>query len=108
MCDDKRAVPPCGIFCGACPIHLREGSPCPGVTHCRERKCKGIYVCCVEKKGLRFCHECKTFPCARFRKFAQTWLKYGQDLVQNQMELKTLGEERWLELRRERFQKDRK
>ncbi len=90
------AVPPCGIFCGTCPIYLRAKNPCPGAElHCRERRCKGIYVC-SEQRGHRFCHECATFPCSRFKKFAATWQQHGQDLLSNQKALARLGEEAWL------------
>jgi hypothetical protein len=89
-------VPPCGIVCGGCPKYVRDKNPCPGAeTGCR--KCRSIYVCCVEKKGHRICSECATFPCSRFEKFAQAWLKYGQDLVANQEQLQCLGPDRRLE-----------
>ncbi|MFP4344368.1 MAG: DUF3795 domain-containing protein [Anaerolineales bacterium] len=89
-------VPPCGIFCGTCPVYLRAKEPCPGAeVRCRERRCKGIHVC-SEGRSHRFCYECPTFPCSRFRRFATTWLQYGQDLLANQAELERLGEEAWL------------
>ncbi len=44
-------IPPCGIYCGGCPNYKRDKNPCLGAEdHCKKRKCKGIYVCCVEKK----------------------------------------------------------
>jgi hypothetical protein len=99
MTEYKGSVPPCGIFCGACPIHKRAKKPCPGTEiHCPQRRCRGIYVCCIEKKGLRFCYECDTFPCYRFRRFAETWRKHSQDLVEKQEKLQELGEEAWLEM----------
>jgi hypothetical protein len=91
-------IPPCAIFCGGCPVFVRKNKACLGAEdHCKKRKCKGIYVCCIEKKGLRFCYQCKTFPCSRLKKFAKSWEQYGQDLIKNQLELKELGEEKWLE-----------
>ena len=93
-------IPPCGIFCGACPIFLREKKPCPGAAiHCRERQCKGIYVCCIETRGHRFCYECEIFPCSRLKKFAASWQQYGQDLIANQERLRELGEAGWLEFK---------
>ena len=93
--NDK--VPCCGVFCGGCSFYTREKRTCNGAsTRCVERKC-GFYKCCVEKKGLQFCHECKTFPCSHFRKFAETWLKLGQDLVENQKLLAELGEAGFLQ-----------
>lgn len=87
-------IPPCGIYCGACPNFTREKNKCDGFENaCKARKCKGIYVCCVEKKRLEFCYQCKTFPCSRYKKFADRWLKHGQDLLKNQALIKTLGKE---------------
>jgi hypothetical protein len=90
-------IPPCGIFCGACPRFLREKNPCPGAAiHCQKRKCKGIHVC-SEKRGHRFCYECDRFPCSRFRQFAASWQQYDQDLIANQEQLRALGEAAWLD-----------
>ena len=90
-------IPPCGIFCGGCPVYSRGKNPCLGAKeHCENRRCKGIYVCCVENKEKDFCYECAIFPCSRFKKFAKTWEKYGQDLIKNQEELKTMGSDKWL------------
>ena len=81
-------VPCCGIYCDSCPIFTRCKNPCLGAKgHCEKRRC-GIYKCCVEKKNYKYCYECKTFPCSKFKKFANTWLKLGQDLYENQISLK--------------------
>jgi hypothetical protein len=99
MTQYRGFIPPCGIFCGTCRCFGWPEKPCPGAeVHCKQRRCKGIYVCCIEKKGLRFCYECDTFPCYRFRQFAVTWKKHGQDLIENQRQLKELGEEAWLDM----------
>ncbi len=90
-------IPPCGIFCGGCPVFSREKNACMGAEiGCKTRKCKGIYVCCIEKKGLEFCHQCKTYPCNRFRKFAERWQKYGQDLMANQEFILNYGKEKFI------------
>ena len=84
-------IPPCGIFCGTCPKYVREAKPCRGADKdCRQ--CKGIYECCVVQKGHRYCYECRSFPCYRFKQFAKRWEEYGQDLLENQRILKTSGE----------------
>jgi hypothetical protein len=90
----KGFVPPCGIFCGSCPLYTREKNPCKGAeVSCKTKKCKGFYVCCIEKKGLNYCFQCKSYPCSRFKKFAERWSKYGQDLFLNQEMIKELGKE---------------
>jgi len=91
-------IPPCGIFCGACPVFVRQRKPCPGAaTRCQQRKCRTFYICCVEERGLRFCHQCSSYPCSKFKKFAKNWLKYGQDMFENQRLLAELGEVGWLD-----------
>lgn len=89
-------IPPCGVFCGGCPRYDRLKKPCLGAEEgCR--KCKTFYECCITKKGLQFCFQCKTFPCYRFKKFAESWKQYGQDLIANQERLKVIGEKKFLE-----------
>ncbi len=91
-------IPPCGVFCGTCPRYLNKKRPCPGAEiHCTTRKCKSVYVCCIEKKQLSHCHECSAFPCYKLKKFAANWLSLGQDLLQNQQLLREHGEPKWLE-----------
>ena len=91
-------VPPCGVYCGGCPVYQRKSNGCPGAeVRCRTRRCKTIYVCCVEKRGLRHCHECASYPCSRFRSFAERWLKYGQCLHENQQRLAAMHAAEWLE-----------
>lgn len=57
---DEKLLGKCGFYCGACPTFLAE-------------KCKGCLLehdegdCfsrdCVLEKAIRFCGECKDFPC---------------------------------------------
>ena len=96
--NSEKFIPPCGIYCGTCPNFTRERNKCKGyASACKARKCKSIYICCVEKKGLEFCHQCKIFPCSRFKKFAATWLKYKQDLLKNQEEIKQFEKSKFIE-----------
>ena len=89
-------VPCCGVFCGKCPNYTKAKNKCFGANgYCEERKC-GIYKCCIEKKAFEFCFECKTYPCSKFKKFAENWLKLGQDLYANQKLLKEHGREKFL------------
>jgi hypothetical protein len=90
----KGFVPPCGIFCGRYPNFIRPNNRCEGAeAGCKTRKCKGIYVCCIEMKGLEFCYQCANYPCSRFKKFADIWLKHGQNLLENQEFIKNCGKE---------------
>ena len=90
-------VPPCGIFCGGCPVYVRERKPCPGAQasrRCETKECR-FYVCATQK-GVRFCHQCNEYPCPHFKRFARNWVKYGQDFFANQKELQAVGEESFL------------
>jgi hypothetical protein len=91
-------VPCCGIYCGGCLNYMRDKNKCFGAeNHCKERRC-GIYICCVEKKSYSFCFQCKTFPCNKFKKFADTWQKLGQNLWENHKIIKEYGTKKWLNM----------
>ena len=88
----KGRIPACGVFCGGCPMYMREERPCQGADLNRSRceKCKTFHLCCLEK-GITHCFQCTDFPCAKFKGFAKRWLKYGQNFVENQETLKRHG-----------------
>jgi len=90
-------IPACAIFCGGCPVYTREKKPCPGgsINHERCERCKSFHLCCKEK-GITHCYQCKSFPCRRLKDFAKRWLKYGQDILENQKLLKELDREKFL------------
>ena len=90
-------VPACGVFCGGCPVYIRDKKPCPGaeINYKRCEGCKSYHICC-RARGITHCYECNSFPCARFKSSARRWLKYGQNLIENQKLLKKMGEEDFL------------
>jgi len=49
----------CGIYCGACPLHIR--GICKGCSDISTTKCS-IYKC-VDERNLNSCGECPEFPC---------------------------------------------
>lgn len=91
-------VPACGVYCGGCPIYTREKKPCPGaeINFTRCERCKTFHLCCKEK-NINHCYECEKFPCSKFRGFAKRWLKYGQNLIDNQYLLQKTGKSEFLE-----------
>jgi len=92
------SIPPCGVFCGGCPNYLRQRNPCPGAQasgRCASKACR-FYTCSLQK-GVQHCYQCDEYPCARFKRFARNWVKYGQDFLVNQEDLRVLGEEAFLE-----------
>ena len=82
-------IPACGVFCGGCPAYTREKSPCKGaeLSNSRCEKCKTFHLCCLGKE-ITHCFQCSDFPCAKLRRFTKSWLKYGQDFIENQKLLK--------------------
>lgn len=82
-------IPACGIFCGGCPNYIRTKRCCKGAEHNIERcnRCKSFHLCCKDRE-IEYCYQCSSFPCARFKRFRQNWLKYGQDMIENQKLLK--------------------
>ncbi|MFV0539511.1 MAG: DUF3795 domain-containing protein [Dysgonomonas sp.] len=93
----KGRVPACGVFCGGCPVYTREKKPCPGaeINSARCDNCKSYHLCC-KKRGISHCYECIAFPCRKFRDFAENWLKYGQDLIENQNVLSEIKQDKFL------------
>lgn len=91
-------IPACGIFCGGCPTYVREKNPCPGagINFARCEKCRSYHLCCLEK-GITHCYQCATFPCKRLKSFTVRWLKYGQNIIDNQHMLERMGERGFLE-----------
>ena len=98
MKEYKGRVPACGVFCGGCPIYVRERKPCLGaeINSSRCEKCKTFHLCCQEK-GITHCFNCEMFPCPKFKSFAKRWLKYGQDFIENQKLLQSIGEIKFIE-----------
>jgi hypothetical protein len=90
-------VPACGVFCGGCPTYIRDKKPCPGAETNIERceKCTIFHPCCEERK-ISHCHQCSDFPCAKFKRFTKSWLKYGQNFIDNQKMIKELGIDQFL------------
>lgn len=92
-------VPACGVFCGGCPTYTRERNVCPGagVNIKRCEGCKTFHLCCQEK-GITHCYECKEFPCKKFKNYSKRWQKYGQNFIENQEQLKSVGEKEFLKI----------
>jgi hypothetical protein len=89
-------IPACGVFCGGCPMYLKDKNPCPGaeINQARCEKCKTFHLCCREH-NITHCFQCKIFPCYKFKRFAKNWLKYGQDMIENQLFLEKNGEDKF-------------
>lgn len=90
-------IPACGVFCGGCPVYVRDKKPCPGADVNRNKceNCKTFHLCC-QRRGITHCYECSAFPCYKFKAFARSWLKYGQNFIENQVLLKKVGDNDFL------------
>lgn len=85
----KGHIPVCGIFCGGCPVYVRDKNRAEtNVQRCEG--CKSYHLCCKEK-GITHCCYCPKYPCARLKAFAKRWLKYGQNIIDNQNLIKEMG-----------------
>ncbi len=103
--DEMIAV--CGLDCGDCDIRLAsmdkgkaqeiadwfkkkldeeiksEDIHCSGCKGDRKKHWSPdcwILKCCVDKKGLNFCHECEDFACKRLEEWAKKSEKYEKGL----------------------------
>lgn len=92
-------IPACGVFCGGCPLYTKEKKPCLGaeinIKRCEE--CKTFHLCCKER-DIENCFQCDIFPCYKFKRFTNNWLKYGQNLIENQYLLKRVGSHEFLDI----------
>ena len=87
---------PCGMTCAVCYVHLRDKKPCLGChgqdkskpNHCRECKIKD----CAVSRGLDFCFECSSFPCAIIKRLDKSYRqRYQVSLIDNSIRIKTIG-----------------
>ncbi|MBN2881382.1 DUF3795 domain-containing protein [Candidatus Woesearchaeota archaeon] len=88
-------IPACGCFCGGCPSYKNS---CPGaeINSKRCEKCTKFHICCKDK-NITHCYECQEFPCKKLKVFSKSWLKYGQDFIENQNLIKKIGEKKFKE-----------
>ncbi len=61
----------CGLDCGLCPRYYTAGpSRCPGCAgpdfRNKHPSCSFI-TCCVKKRNLEVCGQCRDFPCPKFK-----------------------------------------
>ena len=115
----------CGLYCGACSFktaveegvaeHVLSmperydkfksepfGTPCPG---CRlENLCGqcGMRDCAAGKE-LAHCGQCDDFPCEKVQSFNDDGAPHHAEAIANLRLLRELGEERWLELQKEKW-----
>lgn len=107
MKEHSQLVGACGYDCNACDIFRATDNPsiahrtverlkkehaievCPQDIRCLG--CSGhrskhwnpecwILECCVDRKGLGFCYQCRTFPCDKLNEWAKGSRRYQEAL----------------------------
>jgi len=106
------AVGCCGLDCGLCPRYYTAGpSRCPGCCgpdfYNKHPSCSYI-TCCVVKKGLESCGQCKEFPCLKFKPWLKDAEKHDsflthQKILKNLAFIKKRGLKEFVEQQSERI-----
>lgn len=91
-------VAPCGLDCRLCQRYSRKKNPCPG---CRGDDCLKLPSCLnckikncpyIKSGKLRFCHECREYPCGLVKRLDRRYKKsYGLSILKNLDRIKTVG-----------------
>jgi hypothetical protein len=107
MNKENQMIAVCGLLCNKCDIFQATHNPgiaqkiadwfkkergvdvksedvrCAGCRGDRKKHWSPdcwILECCVDKKGLQFCYECKEFPCEKLVQWSKTGKEYGEAL----------------------------
>lgn len=106
--NNPNLVAPCGLYCGEC-LGFQDGR-CGG---CISRKglclkyskiCK-IYECCINEKRVRFCSECKSFPCGNFKFFKDEEYDWFSEVIVGLKIIKRVGVGKFLDIEIRRVQR---
>lgn len=114
----------CGLYCGACSFKVAyeennrehitrmpamydhfKNEPlefCPG---CRlENRCGDCEIRdCARSKEIEYCSLCDVFPCEKIINFNNDGKPHHGESIGNLNLLKNIGEEKWLELQKEKW-----
>ena len=105
-------IAPCGMNCGICVAffgYTMEGKERKHrCSTCRSRKSRCAFIkqhCHKLAAGqIEYCFECTDFPCANLRTLDNRYRKrYGMSMVENLVQIQTLGVRRFLENEQERW-----
>jgi len=107
MSNDSEMIAVCGLECHKCDILKAtddkkiaqetadwfkrelnqdvklEDVRCAGCREDRARHWSAdcwILQCCVDQKGLEYCHQCDEFPCGKLAEWSKTNKRYGEAL----------------------------
>jgi hypothetical protein len=102
-------IAPCGMNCKICSGYLAQKNDVKskgvGIPYCigcrpRDKKCAFLKKQCVliMENKVRFCYECKNFPCDRLKKIDKRYRsRYRMSMIDNLNFIKENGIEKFLE-----------
>lgn len=108
---DKSMIAICGINCTVCYKHLitkKYAKKCNGCKyddetlpeHCRKCKIKD----CAKSKNLKYCFECKEYPCKWINNLDKSYnQRYKTSLIENGLFIKDKGMKQFLENEKEKW-----
>jgi len=103
----------CGLDCGLCPRYYTVGSSrCPGCCgpdFFKKHPSCAFITCCVKKKGLELCVQCKEFLCSKFDQSIVDGGAYDSFLTykkayQNLLFIRDYGIEQFIEKQQKRIE----
>ena len=92
---DEKLIAPCGMNCALCSAYLAYTHQIPRkrgeIYHCegcrpRDKRCAYLKRHCapLSNGSVRFCYECKDFPCVRLKHLDARYRKeYGMSFIEN-------------------------
>jgi hypothetical protein len=113
---EERLIAPCGMNCGVCVSYLAMTNDlkkkgfgkkyCPGCLPRGENCTFMAKQCDLLGKGLvRFCIECKDFPCRRLQDIDKRYrTKYQMSMIENLVFINTHGISKFVEKEATRWQ----
>lgn len=120
---EEKLIAPCGLYCGFCYIYKASNDEALAKEIAKKRgikledvKCLGCveergackmlfnnavcptYECAVNQKSLRFCYECKDFPCLKLAPVADRAQEIPHNMkIYNLISIQRMSLKKWLE-----------
>lgn len=112
---DENLIAPCGMNCGLCIAYQFKENDinkrgfhkkyCQGCIP-RGENCTHMRDACelLAKGSIRFCFECKSFPCKRLKALDKRYhTKYHMSMIENLNHIKEFGMEEFLKKERDKW-----
>lgn len=94
--------------CALCYAYQRDKNNCQGcrIDHPdKPRYCERCKMAnCTRKKGIKYCFECNTFPCARLKSLDKRYrTKYRMSMIENLQNIKENGIRKFVKSEQKRW-----